>query len=62
MLRLVMDILVAGGVNFAMCEGDDDVRMRVKKKVNEYVSERNMVVASKLVNFKEYIDGNFGTK
>jgi len=40
-----MDILVAGGVNVAMCEGDDDVRMRVKKNVKEYVSESNMVVA-----------------
>lgn len=45
MLWLVMDILVAGGVNVAMCEGDDDVRMRVKKNVKEYVSESNMVVA-----------------
>jgi len=38
-----MDILVAGGVNVAMYEGDDDVRM--KKNVKEYVSEKNMVVA-----------------
>jgi len=59
MLWLVMDILVGGGVNVATCdESDDDVRMRMrmKKNVKEYVSERNMVVASELVDFEAYID------